>query len=393
GSLNLPIVSAGSLESQTRAKTYDGSDEIKTDVCIIGGGLGGCAAALAVCRNGLRAIMTEETDWIGGQISQQGVPPDEHQWIETHGAPSSYRDYRTRVRDFYRRNYPLTPEARNKINLNPGNGSVSRICHEPHVSVAVLYEMLLPYLSNGQLQIFLGFKANTAQIQGDDVKSIAIRSIDEDKTINVLAKNFIDATECGDLLPITKTEYVTGTESKKETKELHASETKRPQNHQAFTVCFAMDYQDGIDNTIDKPTDYDRWKNYVPKLNPAWSGKLLDLSYSTPRELKPKRLGFDPRGIDTPGMLNLFNYRRLIHRDNFTPGFYEADITIVNWPQNDYMMGNLIDVSEAEFKKTVEDAKNLRRSLFYWLQTEAPRADGGMGWKGLRLRGDVMGTV
>lgn len=393
GSLNLPIVSAGSLESQTRAKTYDGSDEIKTDVCIIGGGLGGCAAALAVCRNGLRAIMTEETDWIGGQISQQGVPPDEHQWIETHGAPSSYRDYRTRVRDFYRRNYPLTPEARNKVNLNPGNGSVSRICHEPHVSVAVLYEMLLPYLSNGQLQIFLGFKANTAQIQGDDVKSIAIRSIDEDKTINVLAKNFIDATECGDLLPITKTEYVTGTESKKETKELHASETKRPQNHQAFTVCFAMDYQDGIDNTIDKPTDYDRWKNYVPKLNPAWSGKLLDLSYSNPRDLKPKRLGFDPRGIDTPGMLNLFNYRRLIHKDNFTPGFYDGDITIVNWPQNDYMMGNLIDVSEAEFKKTVEDAKNLSRSLFYWLQTEAPRADGGMGWKGLRLRGDVMGTV
>src|SRR5690606_22471459 len=54
--------------------------------------------------------------------------------------------------------------------------------------------------------------------------------------------------------------------------------------------------------------------------------------------------------------------------------------------------GNLIDVSGAEFKKTVEDAKNLSRSLFYWLQTEAPRADGGMGWKGLRLRGDVMGS-
>ena len=31
-------------------------------------------------------------------------------------------------------------------------------------------------------------------------------------------------------------------------------------------------------------------------------------------------------------------------------------------------------------------------SLLYWLQTEAPRPDGGKGWKGLRLRNDVMGT-
>jgi len=30
--------------------------------------------------------------------------------------------------------------------------------------------------------------------------------------------------------------------------------------------------------------------------------------------------------------------------------------------------------------------------VFYWLQTEAPRADGGQGFPGLRLRGDVTGT-
>ncbi len=28
----------------------------------------------------------------------------------------------------------------------------------------------------------------------------------------------------------------------------------------------------------------------------------------------------------------------------------------------------------------------------YWLQTEAPRPDGGYGWQGLRLRRDIMGT-
>jgi hypothetical protein len=37
-------------------------------------------------------------------------------------------------------------------------------------------------------------------------------------------------------------------------------------------------------------------------------------------------------------------------------------------------------------------AKQLSLSLLYWLQTEAPRPDGGRGWRGLRLRPDITGT-
>jgi len=99
---------------------------ITADVVIAGGGLGGCAAALASLRNNLSVILTEETDWIGGQISQQGVPPDEHQWIETHGAPKAYRDFRNAIRQYYIRNYPLTEAAKSNKYLNPGNGSVSK---------------------------------------------------------------------------------------------------------------------------------------------------------------------------------------------------------------------------------------------------------------------------
>ena len=92
---------------------------MKVDLVIAGGGLGGVAAALASLRNGLQVVMTEETDWIGGQLSQQGVPPDEHPWVESHGAPASYRAYRNGVRDYYRKYYPLTDAAKNKIHLNP----------------------------------------------------------------------------------------------------------------------------------------------------------------------------------------------------------------------------------------------------------------------------------
>ena len=47
---------------------------VHCDVAVIGGGTGGCAAALAAVRNGMRVVMTEETPWIGGQLTLQAVP-------------------------------------------------------------------------------------------------------------------------------------------------------------------------------------------------------------------------------------------------------------------------------------------------------------------------------
>lgn len=365
---------------------------MKADIVIAGGGLGGVAAALAALRNGLRVIMTEETDWIGGQLSQQGVPPDEHQWIETHGAPASYRRYRNRVRDYYKQYYPLTESAKNRPNLNPGDGAVSRLCHEPRVAVIVLTEMLSPYLASGQMKLLLEHKVVSTKTINHRVRSVMVINLKNKMDEEIKADFFVDATELGDLLPLTGTEYITGTESKAETGELHAPEKGDPNNNQSFTMCFAMDYQPGENHVIKKPKEYDFWKDHIPPLEPKWSGRLLDLNYSNPQTLQPKALGFHPEGIATGTMLNLWNYRRIINKENFIKGIYKGDITIVNWPQNDYMLGNIVDVSEEEFQHHVERAKQLSLSLLYWLQTEAPRPDGGKGWPGLRLRYDVMGT-
>jgi succinate dehydrogenase/fumarate reductase flavoprotein subunit len=38
--------------------------ELATDVLVVGGGLGGVAAALAVLRLGRRVVLTEETYWL-----------------------------------------------------------------------------------------------------------------------------------------------------------------------------------------------------------------------------------------------------------------------------------------------------------------------------------------
>jgi len=63
--------------------------------------MGGCAAALAAVEQGLSVVLTEPTDWIGGQLTSQAVPPDEHGWIEQFGRNASYQALREGIRDYY----------------------------------------------------------------------------------------------------------------------------------------------------------------------------------------------------------------------------------------------------------------------------------------------------
>lgn len=366
--------------------------EFACDVAVIGGGTGGCAAALAAARTGLRVVMTEETDWIGGQLTAQMVPPDEHPWIESFGGTQAYRAYRSAVREYYRRNYPLTPDARARWNLNPGDGSVSRLTHEPKVSLAVLEDTLAPYASGGRLTILRRHVPVAADVAGDRVRAVTLRNLATGNQHTIRAAYFIDATEQGDLLPLTKTEYITGFESQKQTGEPHAPAQAQPANMQAFTVCFAMDYVAGEDHTIERPAEYAFWRDYTPKLTPAWPGKLLSWSMSHPITLKPRHVYIDPTMASRLEGVNLWLYRRIANKANFAAGAYAGDISLVNWPQNDYWLGNYCEVSAEEAARHLTRARQLSLSLLYWMQTEAPRPDGGAGWKGLRLRGDLAGT-
>lgn len=383
---------SGSQDEVRKAERSTGQ-EVSADLVIIGGGLGGCAAAISALRNGQHVVMTEETDWIGGQLTSQGVPPDEHRWIESSGANSSYRKLRSRIRDYYRQNYPLLESARSKPNLNPGNGNVSRLCQEPRVALAVLEAWLAPYRASGQLLLLTEHRAVAADVANDRVLAVNVQSERSGRERVLVGKYFVDATELGDLLPLTATEFVTGAEAQSATNELHAAKIADPGNQQAFTMCFAVDHLAGEDHTIDKPDEYAFWRDFVPTMTPPWPGRLLDFTYTHPRSGQPKRLGFSPTGGRTlNGSLNLWTYRRMIDAAQFEPNAFPGDISLINWPQNDYVLGNLIGVSKDESRRHIDRAKQLSLSLLYWLQTEAPRPDGGTGFPGLRLRPDIMGT-
>src|SRR2546427_7231319 len=94
--------------------------EVECEVLVAGGGMGGVAAALAAARAGRSVLLTEETDWLGGQMTAQGVSAlDEHRFIETFGGTASYLALREGIREIYRSEY--RPAGSTTTPLNPGN--------------------------------------------------------------------------------------------------------------------------------------------------------------------------------------------------------------------------------------------------------------------------------
>ena len=360
---------------------------LRVDVAVVGGGLGGCAAALAAAEQGCSVALTEEAAWEGGQLTAQAVPPDEHPWIETCGGTRRYRELREGVRRQYR-SRPLRPEALADPRLNPGGGAVSRLCHEPAMALAALREMLAPHVRAGRIHILRRIRPLGADAAGDRVRAVLLRDLGGGGPgaagFELAASQFLDATEMGELLPLCRAEYVAGAEAASETGEPHAAAAPDPRNQQAFTVCFALEICPGEDHTIARPAEYGFWRDLHPA---GWPGALLSFRYPDPRTLEAvTRPLFAP-----PGAPSLWRYRRILDAGLYRPEAGVQDVTLVNWPQNDYFLGPLCEVPPEEAERHLAAARALSLSLLYWLQTEAPRADGGVGHPELRLRSDLLG--
>ena len=379
--------------------------EIRADVIVVGGGTGGFAAALAAARLGKEVVVTEETDWLGGQLTSQGVPPDEHRWIEQFGCTRSYRRFRRGVRACFREHFPLKGETLVEPRFRPGRALVSRVPSPPEVAWKVLEQLIIPHKLNGRVTVLLESRPVAAETEGDRVKSVTVERSRTGLRTLLTGAYFLDATETGEVLRLTGTEYVTGAESREVTGEPHAPEKADPLDMQAITHCFAIDHLPGEDHTIEKPELYEFWRAFKPDF---WPDKILSWRAPDPPSVgprhKPLGVGRTPPGaraepgirhmslFPEEGKFPLWTYRRLVEKEQFLPGTFRSDITLVNWPQNDYFLGPVFEVDEKVAADNLRGARQQSLSLLYWLQTEAPRSDGGIGYPGIRLRADLMDT-
>jgi hypothetical protein len=353
---------------------------IECDVAIIGGGLGGVAAALRACRSGVRVCLTEESAWLGGQATSQGVSAlDEHDHIETFGATASYYELREAIRDQYRLRYQLSESAQQAPFFNPGDGWVSRLCFEPSVCFLAIVGLLLPEVQAGRLQILYRTRPASAELDGDTITAVTVAAADGVRT-EIRASWFLDATELGDLLPLTGCAWVAGAESREQTEEPNARiDGPAPELTQTWTMPFVVDLCHGQDHTIQRPPNYERMRDEQPF--------TLTMRYGS-RELTYKV--FEPVP-DLPGAF--WTYRRILSAACFEPKEVPGDLAMINWAGNDFKGGDLVSAEPDERRQLIDQARQLSLAFLYWLQTEVPRDDGsGYGYPELRLRTDVLGT-
>ena len=373
----------------------------RTPILIVGAGCGGFAAALAVARGGGSCVLTEPTGWVGGQLTSQAVPPDENAWIEgrdgVQSATRSYLDFREAVRARYRETEHLTPEAAADPHLNPGDGWVSRLCFSPRIGHKVLMETLRPHVEARRITLLLEHEPVAADCDGDRVKSVTVRGPGGAETV-IEAGFFLDATEAGDLYPLTGCEHAVGAECRDAYGELHAPAeggmgpgSSHPRDQQAVSWCFAMEHRPGEDHAGPEPPGYARWRSFVPELDPPWCGPLF--SWLSPGvDERPCEMGMVP-WPDEPagGAWELWRYRRIVDAAAHTDG--RPDVCLVNWVQMDQFVEPVLGVEPEAAAAALDLAKEQAACLLHWMQTEAPRHDGGTGYPGLKLRGEELGTA
>ncbi|MGV8909850.1 MAG: FAD-dependent oxidoreductase [Propionicimonas sp.] len=350
------------MPSKSRA-----TNDCPVDVAVIGGGLGGVAAALAAAEAGCTVVLTEQASRLGGQVTSQLVPAlDEHEYIETFAA-ASYARLRAGIR----------AAAGGE---NPGGGWVSRLCFEPDVAERVLRAMLAPYEEQGRLQVLTGHRPVAVHVEGDRIHHLRLAGSGAGAggraDVTVQAAMYCDATELGDLLDLAGVPWVTGSEGQDAYDEPYALPGgPHPGATQSITWCFAVQHLPGQNHTLAQPQTYERLREEQPfSLEiPGWAG-----------DVHPYRMFTD----GPTGRPPFWSYRRIRRGAQAGPAG-SGDVAVINWVGNDYFGASLVH----EPVRARREARELSLAFLHWLHTEAPHDSGtGRGFPGLRLCPEVTGT-
>jgi hypothetical protein len=197
----LSIVLAFTVHAKDRG-TPPASLKDHYDVIVAGAGTGGFGAAVQAARLGASVLIVEETDWIGGQMNAAAVTSMDEggTLVRERGL---YHEFVEAVNAHYE---PLGISAETAY-------WGSHICLEPHVGQDILYAMLAKARAKtSALDISLRSKITKVLKSGDTVTGveIAITTPQGQETRTFHSKALVDATEWGDVIPLTGARYRVG---------------------------------------------------------------------------------------------------------------------------------------------------------------------------------------
>lgn len=168
------------------------------DVIIAGAGTGGCGAAVQAVRMGRTVLLIEETDWIGGQMNAAAVTSmDEGLAI-------------ARERGLYRELCGLIKAHYDPLGINSETAYWHRHpCVEPRIGQQLLLKMLSDARgAGGRLDLVLRAKVTKTIRTGQTIEGVEVS--DGASTRSVRSRILIDATEWGDVIPLTGARYRSG---------------------------------------------------------------------------------------------------------------------------------------------------------------------------------------
>jgi len=193
----LPIRQTRSFTAVPLAATPVSQLKPRYDVVIAGAGTGGCGAAIQAARMGCSVLLLEETDWIGGQMNAAAVTSMD-EGVTLCRERGLYRELCGLIAAYYQ---PLGITCETAYWF-------SHVCVEPRVGRNILHIMLADARGQGALDLALRTRVTKVLKNGDTVTGVGVDCIGETRTVQ--SRILIDATECGDVLPLTGARYRVG---------------------------------------------------------------------------------------------------------------------------------------------------------------------------------------
>jgi hypothetical protein len=237
--------------------------------------------------------------------------------------------------------------------------------------------MLESHVASGKLSILLRTAAVAVQKKGDSIESVTLYGFETHQFLRLKGTVFIDATELGEFLPMAGAEYVTGAESRSETGEADAPVKADPSAAQSFTYAFVLEQREPNGNAA-KPVGYERYTSHFSFQATDADGKTS--SYAMYEKLP-----------GTPG--SFWTYRRLIAKEQFKPGSFPSDLSMINWDSNDVCDQDLLSPNPEEEARALQHGKQVSLSFAWWLQHDVPRDDGkGTGYPDVAVANSALGS-
>ena len=292
-------------------------ETITTDVLVVGGTVGGVAAAIQASRRGVKTILVTEFTWLGGMLTSAGVcAPDGNE----------LRSWQTGLWGAYLREL----QARQVIGLD--NGWVSLFTYHPHCGAAIFADWVKQLPNLLWLQ---GYQPLSVIKNSDRVNKVIFSS-----NLQIKAKITIDATELGDLMALAGASYRWGWEDSSEFDEPSLAIAER---------------------------DYPHLKKTYPVQAPTWVFLLQDnlresscLSVSGSLH-KPFKGAWEKHGAE-----KFLSYGRLT-----------SNLYMINWPiaGNDYGLGlNRLIKSESSRRAFLTEAYNHSYNFAAYIQSKLGHA-------------------